>query len=182
MALVSVVLVLTVLLTLAHILTEKVWQSTRQTGRCRSIASRFSGRRRPELNRHGSDWPQSYPGSGRLAELADGNHCTGLPGSAGLGHRDQRRRRSKFTCATTRTVTAMLRKDNDLKIFVLARARGRQGHRGHDRKPLRFRACRAAGPGGRTVLSTDCARCRSVRSTGQHLRDRRLRECVACLN
>jgi len=125
MALVSVVLMLTVLLTLAHILAEKVWQSTRQTAAAANREQVFwaaqagieSARQQLAVNYASSggwqafltaDLPQAYP-----AAPAWVNDVNGLPVEIYLrdnpdGDGDARR-------------------DNDLKVFVLARAHGSRG-------------------------------------------------------
>jgi hypothetical protein len=125
MALVSVVMLLAVLLTLAHILTEKIWQSTRQTADAANREQLFwaaqagveSARQQLTASYAGSgswqtfltvDSPSAYP-----AAPAWETEINGLPVEIYL--RDNPDGDLDY------------RKDNDLKIFVLARARGRQG-------------------------------------------------------
>ena len=125
MALVSVVLMLTVLLTLAHILAEKVWQSTRQTADAANREQVFwaaqagieSARQQLAVNYTSSggwqdfltaDVSQRYP-----SVPAWVNDVNGLPVEIYL--RDNPDGDSD------------VRSDNDLKIFVLARAQGRRG-------------------------------------------------------
>ena len=125
MALVSVLLILTVLLILAHILAEKVWQSTRQVAAAANRAQLFwAAQAGVEAARR--QLAVDYAGSGGWrALLASGDGCRyptapvwvniihGLPVEIYLrdnldGDDD-------------------VRSDNDLKIYVLARTRGAQG-------------------------------------------------------
>lgn len=125
MALISVLLLLTLLLTLAHILSEKVWQSTRQTA--------------DAANRQQTFWAaQAGIESARQQLGVNYNNSAGWQGF--------------LTANTFRAYPAMpawttvinglpveiflrdnpdgdgdVRRDNDLKLFVLARARGRRG-------------------------------------------------------
>jgi len=125
MALVSVVLMLTVLLTLAHILTEKVWQSTRQTADAAIREQVFwaaqagieSARQQLAVSYASAEgWqdfltaetPQAYP-----VVPAWEAEINGLPVEIYL-------RDNPDGDDDTRT-------DNDLKVFVLARARGKRG-------------------------------------------------------
>lgn len=125
MALVSVVLLLTVLLTMAYILTEKVWQSTRQTA--------------DAANREQIFWAAQAG-----IEAARQRLAASYSSSKGW--------QTFLTAGTTRAYPAApawvtevngvvveiylrdnpdgdgdVRNDNDLKIFVLARAQGRRG-------------------------------------------------------
>jgi hypothetical protein len=125
MALVSVVLMLTLLLTMAHVLTEKVWQSTRQTADAANREQLFwaaqagieSARQQLAANYSSSGgWqnflrtatPQAYP-----LDPAWVRQVNGLPVEIYLRDNPDG--------------DGDVRKDNDLKVFVLARARGRQG-------------------------------------------------------
>ena len=125
MALVSVLLMLTVLLALAHISTEKVWQSTRQSADAANRAQLFwaaqAGIESARLELAASyassgGWqsllisaaPHAYP-----AAPAWVCEISGLPVEIYL-------RDNPDGDGDTRI-------DNDLKIFVLARARGRRG-------------------------------------------------------
>ena len=125
MALVSVVLMLTVLLTLAHILTEKVWQSTRQTADAANRKQVFwaaqagieSARQQLAVSYASSGgWqdfltagtPQTYPVA--PAWQAEVN---GLPVEIYLRDNPDG--------------DGDVHNDNDLKVFVLARARGKRG-------------------------------------------------------
>lgn len=125
MALVSVVLLLTVLLTLAHLLAEKVWQSTRQTADAASREQVFwaaqagieSARQQLAVNYASSGgWqaflvagtPRDYPATPvwvtEINQLPVEIYLRDNPdgdGDAGS--------------------------DNDLKVYVLARARGKRG-------------------------------------------------------
>lgn len=124
-ALVNVVVILTLLLILAHILAEKVWQSSRQAagavGRERAFWAAQAG---IEAARHRltSEYRSSANWQGLLANGLAGCYAAtpawtimsnGLPVEIFLrdnpdGDNDPRA-------------------DNDLKLFVLARARGPQG-------------------------------------------------------
>ncbi len=125
MALVSVILMLTVLLAMAHILTEKVWQSTRQTADAASREQVFwaaqagieAARQQLTVNYAGSGgWqslltaatPQSYPATPVWVTEVNGIAVDIYLRDNPDGDGD-------------------LRIDNDLKLFVLARARGRRG-------------------------------------------------------
>lgn len=125
MALVSVVLMLTVLLTLAHILAEKVWQSTRQTADAANREQVFwaaqagieSARQQLAVNYASSggwqsfltaDLPQAYPSAPAWV-----NEVNGLPVEIYLRDNPDG--------------DGDVHRDNDLKIFVLARAVGRRG-------------------------------------------------------
>lgn len=150
MALVSVVLVLTVLLTLAFILTEKVWQSTRQLVDADSREQVFwaaqagveSARQRLAAE---------YQGSGGWHSLLTATTAQAYPAAP-----------TWVIEINSAPVEIYLRdnpdgdedvnNDNDLKIFVLARARGRRGIEAMIESLCGF-SLPAAGPGGRTVLS-----------------------------
>ncbi|MGK2905289.1 MAG: hypothetical protein ACSLFH_02955 [Desulfuromonadales bacterium] len=125
MALVSVVLTLTLLLILAHVLTEKVWQSTRQAADAANREQLFwaaqagieSARQQLAANYSNSGgWqhylitatPQVYP----LTPVWV-SEVNGLPVEIYLRDNPDG--------------DGDMRNDNDLKIFVLARASGRQG-------------------------------------------------------
>ena len=124
-ALVSVVLMLTVLLILAHIFVEKVWQSTRQSaGAAGREKVYWAAQAGVELAREQlaksycssagwqsfltADEPRAYP-----AEPVWSNEVNGSPVEIYL--RDNPDGDNDVTI------------DNDLKIYVLARARGQQG-------------------------------------------------------
>ena len=125
MALVSVLLLLTLLLTLAHILTEKVWQSTRQTADAANREQVFWAAQagiESARQRLGA----SYTSSGGWQNLLMTNLLHAYPD----------------TPAWTTEINGLpveiylrdnpdgdgdVRKDNDLKLFVLARARGSRG-------------------------------------------------------
>jgi hypothetical protein len=125
MALVSVVLMLTVLLTLAYILTEKVWQSTRQVADAANRKQVFwaaqagieSARQRLKADYVSSAGWQSFLTATTLqkypAAPAWTTEINGLPVEIYL-------RDNPDGDGDTRS-------DNDLKLFVLARARGRRG-------------------------------------------------------
>ena len=125
MALISVVLLLSVLLTLAHILAEKTWQSTRQAASAADREQLFwaaqagieAARRQLAESYQGSDgWqvfltaaaPHAYP-----AEPAWESEINGLPVA--------------FYLRDNPDGDDDVGRDNDLKIYVLARARGRRG-------------------------------------------------------
>ena len=152
MALVSVVLMLTVLLTLAHILAEKVWQSTRQTADAANREQVFwaaqagieSARQQLAVNYASSggwqdfltaDLPQAYPSVPVWV-----NEVNGLPVEIYLrdnpdGDGDANR-------------------DNDLKVFVLARAVGRQGAESIVESLCGFALSAAGGSGTQAVQTS----------------------------
>lgn len=125
MALVSVVLMLTVLLALASVLTEKVWQSTRQAADAANREQLFWAAQagieaaRQQLAASYSSsagWqnfllggtPQAYP-----ATPAWVSEVNGVPVEVYLRDNPDG--------------DGDVQNDNDLKLFVLARARGRRG-------------------------------------------------------
>ncbi len=125
MTLVSVVLVLAVLLTLAHILAEKTWQSTRQTGAADRREQAFW------VAQAGIEAARQRLAASYAASRGWRNYLSA--DTAGFYPQ---------TPTWTDTVNAIpveiflrdnhdgdgdLRIDNDLKIFVLARARGPGG-------------------------------------------------------
>ena len=125
MALVSVVLMLTVLLAMAHILTEKVWQSTRQGANAANREQVFwaaqagieAARQQLAAGYAGSGGWQGFLTAGTLqtypAAPAWATEINGLPVEIYLRDNPDG--------------DGDVRNDNDLKIFVLARARGRRG-------------------------------------------------------
>jgi hypothetical protein len=125
MALVSVLLVLTVLLTLAHILAEKIWHSTRQAGAadrreqlfCATQAGVEIARQRLASSYAESRGWQTYltPGSAPAYPETPTWTCTvnGIPVEIFL--------RDNSDAGDDPYI------DNDLKVFVLARAKGPGG-------------------------------------------------------
>ncbi len=125
MALITMLLVLSVLLTMANVLAEKVWQSTRQTA---------------DANHREQVFWAAQAG----IEAARQNLSTGYA-SAGGWQTFLTAEAARSYPATPAWLTQVngleveiflrdnpdgdgdLRRDNDLKIFVLARARGREG-------------------------------------------------------
>jgi len=125
MALISVVLLLAVLLTLSHILVEKVWQSTHRTADAVSRDQLFwaahtgieEARKQLAVNYASSggwqtfltaDVPCVYPDSPTWTTGDNGQSVEIYLRDNPDGDGD-------------------VQKDNDLKIYVLARARGKQG-------------------------------------------------------
>jgi len=125
MALVSVVLMLAVLLALSQILVEKVWQSTRQTA--------------AEADREQLFWAaQSGIESARHLLAANYAASGGWQSFLSVGVARTYPANPAWTLMVNgRSVDIYLRdnadgdgdyrRDNDLKLYVLARARGRQG-------------------------------------------------------
>ena len=156
MALVSVVLMLSVLLTLAHILTEKVWQSTRQVADAANREQIFwaaqagieAARQRLTADYASSGGWQNFLTATTLqrypAAPAWTTEINGVPVEIYLrdnpdGDDD-------------------VRNDNDLKVFVLARARGRRGAEAMIESLCGFDLSAADGNGqqaGQSVAGTD---------------------------
>jgi hypothetical protein len=125
MALVTVILMLTVLLTLAHVLVEKVWQSTRQTAEAASREQLFwAAQAGIEATR--SRLASDYASTGGWQSLLLADDARSYPATPAW-----------TSVINGRSVEIYLRdnpdgdgdaqRDNDLKLFVLARARGRKG-------------------------------------------------------
>ncbi len=125
MALVSVILLLTVLLTLAHILAEKVWQSTRQTADAANREQIFWAAQ-AGIESARQQLAVSYASSGGWQDFLTAGTSQSYP----------------VTPAWVTEVNGLpveiylrdnpdgdgdARNDNDLKVFVLARARGTRG-------------------------------------------------------
>lgn len=125
MALVSVVLLLAVLLTLAHILAEKIWQSTHQDNAAARREQLFwatqagieTARRQLAASYAGSsgwqsfltaDTPRSYPASPAWVTEIDGQPV-------------------EIYLRDNQDGDGNVQRDNDLKVFVLARAQGSRG-------------------------------------------------------
>lgn len=125
MALVSVVLMLTVLLAMAHILTEKVWQSTRQ-GANAAIREQVFWAAQAGIEAARQQLAASYASSGGWQTHLTASTIQAYPAVPAW-----------VTEVNGLPVEIYLRdnpdgdgdagKDNDLKIFVLARVRGRRG-------------------------------------------------------
>lgn len=143
-ALVSVVVLLSLLLLLAHILAEKVWQSTRQGG---AAASREQLRWAAQAGIEGarSQLAAGYAGSGGWQSwLADGSPL-GYPAAPAW-----------VSEVNGLAVEIFLRdnpdgdgdahSDNDLKLFVLARARSSAGAEAMIESLCGFVLPAAAGP------------------------------------
>jgi hypothetical protein len=125
MALVSVILMLTVLMALAHVFVEKVWQSTRQRAEAASKEQVFWAAQ-AGLEYARQQLATSYVGSGGWRTFLTASTPQAYPAGPAWE-----------TEINGLSVEVFLRDnldgdgdehlDNDLKIFVLACARGRQG-------------------------------------------------------
>jgi hypothetical protein len=125
MVLVSVVLMLTVLLAMAHILTEKVWQSTRQ-GANAAIREQVFWAAQAGIEAARQQLAAGYASSGGWQTYLTASTLQTYPAAPAW-----------VTEVNGLPIEIYLRdnpdgdgdagRDNDLKIFVLARARGRRG-------------------------------------------------------
>lgn len=124
MALVSVVLMLTVLLAMAQVLLEKVWQSTRQRG---------AGDRREQLfwaaqsglETARKELAEGYGSSG-WQELLTGENPREYPTSPVWAHHSNGHR-VEIYLRDNEDGDDDVRHDNDLQIYVLTRARSDAG-------------------------------------------------------
>ena len=126
MALVSVIMTLTVLLILAHILTEKVWQSTRQAADSANREQLFWAAQagvESARQRLGA----SYASSGGWQNFLMANTPLAYP-AAPAWEVEINRQPVEIYLRDNPDGDGDVRHDNDLKIFVLARARGRRGN------------------------------------------------------
>ncbi len=125
MALVSVVLMLTVLVILAHVLTEKVWQSTRQTADAANRKQLFwaaqagieSARQRLTVGYVSSAGWQNFLTATTLLRYP----------AAPAWTTEINRLPVEIYLRDNPDGDGDVHSDNDLKVFVLARARGRRG-------------------------------------------------------
>ena len=125
MALVSVMLMLTVLLTLAHVLTEKIWQSTRQSADAASREQLFwAAQAGIEVARR--QLTDSYASSGGWQDLLMSATPLAYP-AAPAWVSEINGLPVEIYLRDNPDGDGDVRVDNDLKIFVLARVRGRQG-------------------------------------------------------
>lgn len=125
MALVSVVLILSVLLIMAHVLMEKVWQSTSQSASASSREQLF-WTAQAGLEEARRQLAVTYAGSGGWQSLLACNEPHAYPAAAAWvsevnGHPVE------VFLRDNPDGDGDVRHDNDLKIYVLARARSRQG-------------------------------------------------------
>lgn len=125
MALISVVLLLTMLLALAHILAAKVWQSTRQTAAAAHREQLFWAAQ-AGIESARQQLTASYSSSGGWQSFLTAGTPQAYPAA------------SAWVCEVNGVPVEIylrdnpdgdddVQTDNDLKIFVLARARGRRG-------------------------------------------------------
>lgn len=125
MALVSVVLMLTVLLALAHILAEKVWQSTRQTADAANREQVFwAAQAGIELARQ--QLAVNYVSTGGWQDFLTGDISQAYP-AAPAWVNDVNGLPVEIYLRDNPDGDGDTRRDNDLKVFVLARAHGRRG-------------------------------------------------------
>jgi hypothetical protein len=125
MALVSVLLILTVLLNLAHILAEKVWQSSRQVADAASRAQLFwVAQAGVEAARR--QLTTGYAGSGGWRNFLTGGIAGSYPSTPAWVN-DIHGLSVEIYLRDNPDGDDDVLNDNDLKIFVLARTRGAQG-------------------------------------------------------
>lgn len=125
MALVSVLLLLTLLLTLAHILSEKVWQSTRQTAAAANREQLFWAAQ-SGIESARQQLGASYAGSGGWQSLLTSNAHQAYP-QAPAWTTVMNGLPVEIYLRDNPDGDGDVRRDNDLKLFVLARARGSHG-------------------------------------------------------
>lgn len=125
MALVSVLLMLTVLLTLAHILTEKVWQSTRQTADAANREQVFWAAQ-SGIESARQQLAASYASSGGWQSFLTATEPRAYPQEPTWVN-EINSLAVEIYLRDNPDGDGDVRSDNDLKIFVLARALGRRG-------------------------------------------------------
>ena len=125
MALVSVVLMLAVLLTLAHILTEKVWQSTRQRADAANREQIFWAAQ-AGIESARQQLGASYASSGGWQNFLTAGTPQAYP-AAPAWVTEINGLAVEIYLRDNPDGDGDARHDNDLKVFVLARARGGRG-------------------------------------------------------
>lgn len=125
MALINLVLILAVLLAMADLLAEKVWQSTRQTADANHREQVFWAAQ-AGIEAARQSLSADYAGSGGWRTFLTAETGRNYPSTAawltqvnGIG--------VEIFLRDNPDGDGDLSRDNDLKIFVLARARGREG-------------------------------------------------------
>lgn len=125
MALVSVVLLLTVLLTLAHLLAEKVWQSTRQIADAANREQLFWAAQ-AGIEAARQQLTASYASSAGWEDFLLSATPRAYP-AAPVWVSEVNALPVEIYLRDNPDGDDDVRSDNDLKIFVLARARGSRG-------------------------------------------------------
>ncbi len=125
MALINLVLILSVLLAMAHILAEKVWQSTRQTAVANHREQVFWAAQ-AGIEAARQLLAEGYAGSGGWRTLLADGTARSYPPSPAWVIRINGVEVELFL-RDNPDGDSDARRDNDLKIFVLARARRRGG-------------------------------------------------------
>jgi type II secretory pathway pseudopilin PulG len=125
MALVSVLLMLTVLLILAHILTEKIWQSTHQAADAANREQVFWAAQ-AGIEAARQQLADSYSSSAGWQTLLTADTIQVYP-AAPAWVTEVNGFPVEIYLRDNPDGDGDVRNDNDLKIFVLARARGRRG-------------------------------------------------------
>lgn len=125
MALVSVVLVLAVLLTMAHLLAEKVWQSTRQIAEANHREQVFWAAQ-AGIESARQQLSSNYSGTGGWRTFLSNGVGRNYPATPVWGDEISGVQVEVFV-RDNPDGDGDVRRDNDLKVFVLARARGRGG-------------------------------------------------------
>lgn len=125
MALVSVVLMLAVLLVLSQVLVEKIWQSTRQTADADLREQLFwAAQSGVESARH--QLAENYVGSGGWQSFLTTDNAGVYPADPVWTTMINGQRVELYT-RDNADGDSDFGRDNDLKLYVLARARGRRG-------------------------------------------------------
>ncbi|MBW2689800.1 MAG: hypothetical protein JRC99_07720 [Deltaproteobacteria bacterium] len=125
MALVSVVVLLTVLLTLACLLTEKVWQSTRQSADAANREQIFWAAQ-AGIEAARQQLAAGYSSSGGWQTFLTAGTAQAYP-AAPAWVTEINELPVEIYLRDNPDGDGDVRNDNDLKIFVLARVRGRRG-------------------------------------------------------
>lgn len=123
MALINVVLILSVLLAMAHLLAEKVWQSTRQTADA-NLREQVFWAAQAGIEEARQLLSDEYAGSGGWRTLLAAGTTRNYP-SMPAWVTQVNGVEVELYLRDNPDGDGDVRRDNDLKVFVLARARGR---------------------------------------------------------
>jgi Tfp pilus assembly protein PilV len=125
MALINLVLVLSVLLSMAHLLAEKVWQSTRQTANANHREQVFWAAQ-AGIETARQLLSDRYSGSGGWRTFLANGPANSYP-SVPVWVTQLNGVEVELYLRDNHDGDEDVSRDNDLKIYVLARARGRKG-------------------------------------------------------